>query len=243
MRGPREALLFAAGLGTRMRPLTAETAKPLLELDGRSLLDRALDRLLAAGVERVVVNAHWQAELLGAHLRARAGGPDTVLLAEDRLLDTGGTLAEVVRRGLLGAGGAPFFAVNGDSVWFDGPVPALARLVAAFDESALDAVLLLVRATGVHAEINRGDFMLDAMGRPRRPDSSEIAPYVYGGVQVVGPGLAAGADAAPFSLNLLWDRAMVRGRVAALVHDGLWFHLSTPRDLAEAEQAMLEQLP
>ena len=233
---PRTALLFAAGLGTRMRPLTAATAKSLLPLGGRPLIDRALDRLAEAGVERVVVNAHWQADRVAAHLRARTGGPETVLLAEDHLLDTGGTLATAVGRGLVGDG-APFFVVNGDAAWFDGPVPVLERLAAAFAPD-LDAVLMLVRATAIQAEINRGDFMLDPWGRPRRPEPSEIAPFVFGGVQLVSPRFCAGGDAAPFSVNLLWDRAMAAGRALALVHDGMWFHLSTPRDLAEAEQAL-----
>ena len=236
MSAPRTALLFAAGLGTRMRPLTAETAKPLLPLGGRSLLDRALDRLAEAGVERVVVNAHWQAARVDAHLRARTGGPETVLLAEDRLLDTGGTLARAVAHG-LGSDGAPFFVVNGDSAWFDGPAPVLARLARAFSPE-LDVVLMLVRATAIPTEINRGDFMLDPFGRPRRPAPSEIAPFVYGGVQLVSPRFCDEGGAAPFSINPLWDRAIAAGRAAALVHDGLWFHLSTPRDLAEAEQAL-----
>jgi N-acetyl-alpha-D-muramate 1-phosphate uridylyltransferase len=167
---PRTAIVFAAGLGTRMRPLTAETAKPLLPLGGRTLLDRALDRLGEAGVARVVVNAHWQEAGLAAHLRARTTGPETVLLAEERLLGTGETLRRAVERGLLGPG--PFFAVNGDAAWFDGPVPALERLAHALDDAACDAVLLLVRATSVAAEINRGDFMLDPAGRPSRPDPS-----------------------------------------------------------------------
>ncbi len=249
MNMPRTAVLFAAGLGTRMRPLTADTAKPLLPLGGRSLIDRALDRLREAGVERVVVNAHWQSERVAAHLAARTGGPETVLLSEDRLLDTGGTLADAVARGLLGADG-PFFVVNGDSAWFDGPVPTLQRLAHAFsgpDPSTdggtdLDALLLLVHATQVQAEINRGDFMLDSMGRPRRPTPQEIAPYVFAGVQIVTARFARATETPPFSLNVLWDRAIEAGRVAALVHDGLWFHLSTPRDLAEAEVA-LDQLP
>ncbi len=245
MSGPRTAMLFAAGLGTRMRPLTAQTAKPLLPLGGRSLLDRALDRLRDAGVERVVVNAHWQVERVAAHLAARADGPETVLICEDQLLDTGGTLCDAVARGLIG-GDAPFFVLNGDSAWLDGPVPTLTRLAHAFSSGVegidLDALLLLVHATQVQAEINRGDFMLDSMGRPRRPQAREIAPYVFGGVQIVSPRFCRAAAPPPFSLNVLWDRAIEARRVGGLVHDGLWFHLSTPRDLAEAEQA-LEQLP
>jgi N-acetyl-alpha-D-muramate 1-phosphate uridylyltransferase len=234
---PRTALLFAAGLGTRMRPLTAGTAKPLLPLGGRPLIDHALDRLAEAGVARVVVNAHWQAEGVAAHLAARGGAPETVLLAEDRLLDTGGTLALALERGLLGPD--PFFVVNGDAAWFDGPVAALDRLRSGF-APGLDALLLLVRASAVSAEINRGDFMLDPAGGLRRPDPHEIAPFVYGGVQLAIPAFCAGAGAPPFSINPLWDRAIAAGRAAAIVHDGLWFHLSTPRDLAEAEQALAE---
>jgi MurNAc alpha-1-phosphate uridylyltransferase len=230
----RHAMLLAAGLGTRMRPLTERTAKPLLPLGGRALLDHALDRLRDAGVETVVVNAHWQADRVEAHLAARAGGPHTILRREAALLDTGGSVAAALD--LLGE--APFFVVNGDSFWLDGPTPALERLAAAWRPGEIDAVLLVHRTFQVHADVGDGDFALDKLGAVRRRREREVVPYVYAGVQIAHAGLFADAPAGRFSMNLLWDRAIAAGRLTAVVHDGLWFHLSTPPDLAEAEYTL-----
>jgi MurNAc alpha-1-phosphate uridylyltransferase len=231
MMRPRAAMLLAAGLGTRMRPLTDRTAKPLLRLGGRTLLDHALDRLAAAGVERVVVNAHWCADLLAAHLAGRVpAGLELMLRREPQLLDTGGAVAAALD--LLGP--EPFYVVNGDTYWLDGPTPALARLAAAWDATRL-AVLLVHRTCQVQAEVGAGDFAVDPLGRVRRPDARDIVPYIYAGIQLASPELFAGAAAARFSVNPCWDRGIAQGRLSALVHDGLWFHLSTPADLADAE--------
>jgi len=237
---PRTAMLLAAGLGTRMRPLTAETAKPLLPLMGRPLLDHALDRLGAAGVERVVVNAHWHAERIAAHLTARSKAsrpPEARLRREDMLLDTGGGVRVALAEGLLGPG--PFYVLNGDAFWLDGPTPALTRLAGALDPAEADAMLLLHRAFQVHADVGSGDFALDPWGMPRRPEEHELVPYIFAGLQIVTPALFAPvaglAPDQPFSMNLVWDRALAAGRLRARVHDGMWFHLSTPADLAQAE--------
>lgn len=228
------AMVLAAGLGTRMRPLTETTPKPLLTLHGRSLLDRALDSLAEAGVERTVVNAHWLGDQIAAAI-ARRAAPDCALQAEATLLETGGG----VRRALPLLGEAPFVVVNGDSVWLDGPTPALFRLAAAFDPARMDALLLLVRNAQVMGDVGRGDFLLDPLGAVRRPKERELAPYVFAGVQILTPGLFADTPAdAPFSLNRVYDRAIADGRLFALVHDGVWFHLSTPADLVQAEAAM-----
>jgi MurNAc alpha-1-phosphate uridylyltransferase len=240
---PTSAMLLAAGLGLRMRPLTAETAKPLLPLAGRALLDHALDRLAAAGIVRVVVNGHWQAERARAHLAARQGGPETVFREEPALLDTGGAVRAALAEGLLGedvAAGAPFFVINGDAFWLDGPRPALSRLAAAWAEQAIDVLLLCHRTCQVMADVGAGDFLIDPWGVPRRRGPREIAPYVFAGVQLVSPRLFGdGGDLpAAFSMNRLWDQAIAAGRARALVHDGLWFHLSTPDDLAAAEIAL-----
>jgi N-acetyl-alpha-D-muramate 1-phosphate uridylyltransferase len=231
---PRSAMLLAAGLGTRMRPLTEHTAKALLPLGGKALIDHALDRLLACGVERVVVNAHWQAERVEAHLaaRERAGqGPHTTVQREEKLLDTGGAVAAAL--GLLGP--QPFYVLNGDAFWLDGATPALARLAEAFDPDKTDATLLVHRTFQVHADVGFGDFAVDKMGLPRRRGEREVVPYVYAGVQLVSPGLLHDAPVGAFSMNVLWDRALERDRLRAVVHDGLWFHLSTPADLSDAE--------
>ncbi|MCK8786477.1 nucleotidyltransferase family protein [Roseomonas sp. NAR14] len=243
---PRHAMVLAAGLATRMRPLTDDTPKALLRLGGRSLLDCALDRLEAAGIARVVVNAHWHADQIEAALARRADaeeGPATVLQYEEVPLETGGG----VLRALPLLGDAPFAAVNGDAYWLDGPTPALRRLAAAFDPARMDALLLLVRAAQVDGETGRGDFLLDPLGAARRPREREIAPYVFAGVQILAPALfgpdaegAASGEAAAgkFSLNRLYDRAIEAGRLFGLVHDGVWFHLSTPPDLDRAEASL-----
>jgi len=225
-----KAMLLAAGLGTRMRPLTEGTAKPLLPLGGRSLLDHALDRLRDAGVDEVVVNAYWHADHIAAHLAARSDGPRTVVRREDALLDTGGSVAAALD--LLGPG--PFFVINGDTFWLDGPTPALTRLATAWDDAA-DAVLLVHRTFQIQADIGAGDFVLDPWGLIRRRREREVVPYIYAGIQLAGPALFADAPNGSFSMNLVWDQAIARRRLRGVVHDGLWFHLSTPTDLAAAE--------
>ena len=228
-------MVLAAGLGLRMRPLTEHTAKPLLPLSGRSLLDHALDRLGEAGVREAVVNAHWHADKVAAAVAARDGAaPRIHLQREEELLETGGGVARALPR--LGPG--PFVVANGDSMWLDGPTPALLRLAAAFDPARMDGLLLLVRSAQVEGEVGSGDFLLDPLGRLRRPKEREVAPYIFAGVQILTPALFSGAPTGRFSLNRLYDRAIAAGRLYALVHDGVWFHLSTPPDLERAEAAM-----
>ncbi len=234
---PSKAMILAAGLGTRMRPLTATTPKPLLELCGKSLLDHAFDRLVEVGVEAVVVNAHWKAEQIESRLAARqtAGQtPRTELMREVVLLDTGGS----VRAALPLLGREPFYVINGDAYWLDGPRPALTRLAQAFDPAEMDAVLLVHRGFQVRAEVGFGDFAVDKWGRPSRRAERQVVPYIYAGVQLIAPALLDTLPAGPFSLNLAWDRAIAADRLRVVVHDGLWFHLSTPEDLADAEQLL-----
>jgi MurNAc alpha-1-phosphate uridylyltransferase len=223
-------MVLAAGLGTRMRPLTDDRPKPLLELDGKSLLHHALDRLRDAGVAYHVVNAHWFADQVAAAVDSH-DAPGRVVLREEVLLETGGGVANALPH----LGKDPFAVVNGDAFWLDGPTPALDRLAARFDPAEMDALLLLVRTAQVDGEAGRGDFFIDPMGRMRRPKEREISPYMFGGVQILSPALFQDVPEGPFSLNLLYDRAIENGRLFGLVHDGAWFHLSTPRDLERAE--------
>lgn len=227
------AMVLAAGLGTRMRPLTDDRPKPMLDLGGRSLLDHALDRLAAAGVTQAVVNAHWRADQIAEAMSLREH-PCVALQREEVLLETGGGVA----RALPLLGDAPFAVVNGDAFWLDGPTPALTRLAAAFDAAQMDALLLMVRTTQVEGAVGQGDFLLDPLGRMRRPKEREIAPYLYAGVQILSPALFDGAPGGAFSLNRLYDRAIENGRLFGLVHDGVWFHLSTPEDLRYAEETL-----
>jgi MurNAc alpha-1-phosphate uridylyltransferase len=230
---PHSAMVLAAGLGTRMRPLTIATAKPLLMLGGRTLLDHALDHLADANVEHVAVNAHWQADAVEAHLAGRLEAPRTVVLREEHLLETGGG----VKAALAVLGADPFFVVNGDAFWLNGPISALLRLAAVFDEQ-VDGVLLVQRTSHVHADVGFGDFALDKWGIPRRRKEREVVPYIYAGVQLIHPRLLTRMPEGAFSMNRAWDIALEAGRLRAVVHDGMWFHLSTPPDLEEAEQIL-----
>lgn len=238
-RLPARAMVFAAGLGGRMRPLTDAAAKPLLRVDGRAILDHVLDRLDRAGVPEVVVNAFWQADQVEAALRRRAAsgiGPHVVVRREAALLETGGSAAAALRDGALGP--APFFLLNGDSLWLNGPVPALHRLAAVFDPARMDALLLLARTSLAVGEVGRGDFVMDAAGRLRRPAPGAVTPYIFTGVQIAAPALFAGAPTGAFSLNGLWDAAIGRGRLYGIVHDSVWCHLSRPQDLPAATAAL-----
>lgn len=229
----RSAIVLAAGRGARMRPLSELTATSLLKLGGRTLLDHALDRLAEAGVSRVVVNAHWHADHVARHLSLRHGPPETMLKREESLLDTGGGVHAALD--LLGE--EPFFVVNGDSVWLEGPTPALRRLQETWTDEA-DAVLLVQRTCMTRSDQGLGDFAIDPEGLVRRRREREVVPFVYAGVQLASPRLLADAPEGPFSINLAWDRAIEAGRLRAVVHDGLWFHLSTPADLVAAEAAL-----
>jgi MurNAc alpha-1-phosphate uridylyltransferase len=184
-------------------------------------------------VRTVAVNAHWQADAVANHLTMRGAPPATVLLREAELLETGGG----VRAALSVLGSKPFYVVNGDAFWLNGPTSALRRLAAAWNDD-VDGVLLVHRTSHVRAEVGMGDFALDQWGVPRRRRPWEVVPYIYAGVQLIHPRLLAGAPEGSFSMNRLWDRALEARRLRAVVHDGMWFHLSTPPDLEEAEQIL-----
>jgi N-acetyl-alpha-D-muramate 1-phosphate uridylyltransferase len=230
---PRAAMILAAGLATRMRPLTDDIPKPMLTLGGRPLIDYAIDHLARAGVETVVVNAFWQADRLADHLGRREPPPRILLQRENALLETGGG----VKAALNLLGDEPFFVVNGDAFWLDGPLAALDRVAQAFDES-VDCVLLVQRTFQIHADVGRGDFALDQWGVVRRPAETEIVPYLYAGVHLTRPSLVRRLPDGKVSMNVAWDQAIAEGRVRAVVHDGIWFHLSTPADLKEADEIL-----
>ena len=232
----RQAMVLAAGLGSRMRPLTERTAKPLLPLGGRTLLAHALDRLAAAAVERVVVNTHWQGDLVARHLARRSPMPAIVLRPEPALLDTGGSVAAALADGSLRD--EPFFVVNGDSFWLDGPSPALERMATSFDPVKTDGVLLVQRTFQIHGEAGQGDFAVAPWGLLRRRREREVVPYLFAGLQLASPALFRNPPPPPFSANVIWDRAIAAGRLTGVVHDGLWFHLTKPQDLSTAEGAL-----
>ncbi len=229
--GPRRAMVLAAGLGLRMRPITETCPKPLISVAGRTLLDRALDSLADAGVADAVVNIHYLAPMIEDHLSGREA-PRIVLSDErDILLETGGG----VTRALPRLGPDAFYVVNADIAWKDGDFPALGRLAEAWNDTAMDALLLLhpvAEATGYDGD---GDyFMNDTGGLTRRRNEAE-APLVFTGVQILHPRLFENALDGPFPLTLLYDRAETENRLFGLVHDGDWHHIGTPAGLAEAE--------
>jgi len=229
---PKSAMVLAAGLGTRMRPISDATPKPLVEIAGQTLLDHAIDRLAMVGVELVVVNVHYKAEMIAARLAAR-DHPRIEISKEDELLETGGGVARALP--LLGE---CFFVVNGDVLWLDGKDHALARLAAAFDPARMDAVLLFQRTTNAVGYEGSGDYFLDSLGVPRRRGEREIAPFLFSGVQLLHRRLFDGVTERRFSLNLLYDRAERAGRLSAIVHDGEWYHIGTPDGL-DATRARL----
>jgi N-acetyl-alpha-D-muramate 1-phosphate uridylyltransferase len=226
MTPPRSAMVLAAGLGTRLRPVTDTIPKPLVEINGRSLIDHALDRLTSAGVGRVVVNVHYKAGMMAAHL-ARRDHPQIELSEEAELLDTGGGVARA-----LPSLGEAFFVVNGDVFWLDGKESVLLRLAAAFDPAAMDGVLLLQRTVTAVGYEGSGDYFLDALGKPRRRREREVAPYLFAGIQLLHRRLFEAAPGRVFSLVRLFDRAEPAGRLSAIVHDGEWYHVGTPEGLA-----------
>jgi len=227
-RAPKTAMVLAAGLGLRMRPITLTLPKPLVSVAGRTMLDRALDHLSAAGVAKMVVNTHWLGECVVAHLAGR----DTItILHEEVLLETGGGVANALPH----LGPDPFYVANSDIIWTDGAVPALDRLAAAWDETRMDALLLLQPTASAVGYEGRGDFFLDSTGIPRRRHDREVAPLLFAGVQILHPRLFEGAPSGKFSLNVLFDRALEEGRLFGIVHDGRWFHVGTPDALPEVE--------
>lgn len=230
---PKRAMVLAAGLGKRMRPLTDTLPKPLIPVAGRTLIDHVFDRFAAVGVRDIVVNLHHHRALLEAHLKTRADLSFT-LSQEADLLETGGGVA----RALPLLGDSPFFVSNADTLWFDGATPALARLAAAWDDGTMDALLLLQRTVTAHGYDGHGDYFLDPLGRAVRRRGHQVAPFVFAGVQILHPRLFKDAPSGAFSLNRLYDRAEVAGRLWGVAHDGLWFHVGTPDSIAATEAAL-----
>lgn len=231
---PARAMVLAAGLGLRMRPLTLSTPKPLIAVGGRTMLDHALDRLAAAGVQQAVVNAHWLADRIEAHLAARTVEPPTLLSREETALETGGG----VKKALPLLGDDPFFVVNADIVWLDGPVPALKRLAQAWDPARMDALLLMVPLARAIGYDGRGDYHMDPAGRLTFRSAPDLAPFVFGGVCIMDPALYRDAPDGPFSNLALWHRAEAAGRLYGLRHDGPWYHVGTPEAVPLVDAAM-----
>jgi MurNAc alpha-1-phosphate uridylyltransferase len=231
MTGPKTAMVLAAGLGTRMRPLTDDRPKALVEVGGRALIDHVLDRLAGAGVERAVVNVHWFADRLEAHLKARGRGPE-IAISDERaeLLETGGGLKKA--RALLGD--EPVFVANIDSVWIDRG-DALEDLIRLWDPERMDAALLLARREGAIGFEGDGDFFLADDGRLTFRGEAASAPFAYMGVHITRPGYADEGPEGPFSLSPLWRKSAAESRLFGCVLQGDWMHVGDPQARDEAE--------
>ena len=234
---PKTAMVLAAGLGTRMRPLTDDRPKALVEVQGRALIDHVLDRLADAGVEKAAVNVHWFADRLESHLAARGKNPKNrgpeIVISDERaeLLETGGGLKKA--RALLGSD--PIFVANIDAIWTEDGVPALDALAAAYDPAAMDACLLLARMDQTLGFDGPGDMFLDN-GRARFRGDAASAPFAFAGVHITKPSVVDGEPDGPFSLSKLWRVMAEQGRLGAVVLDGFWMHVGDPqaRDDAQA---------
>jgi len=233
-QSPRRAMVLAAGLGQRMRPLTDTKPKPLVEVAGKPLIDHVLDRLAAAGVERAVVNVHYRAEQIIEHMATRTRPRITISDERGVLLGTGGGVVKA----LPALGSAPFFHLNSDTIWIDGVAPNLNRLAQAFDPASMDALLLLAPTSGTIGYTGRGDFVMAADGRLQARGERDVAPFVYAGAALLAPALFQNAPDGEFPLTTLFKRAQEHGRLHGLRLEGLWMHVGTPEAVAEAERAI-----
>lgn len=224
------AMVLAAGLGKRMRPLTASQPKPLVRVGGKPLIDYSLDHLAEAGVAKAVVNVHYLADALQAHLGKRKAPASTISDERDLLLETGGGMAKA--RDQLPD---PFFCLNSDNIWLDGPRDVFRELSDAWNPARMDALLLVVSHAKAHNYVGKGDFHLDPEGRITRRRSGRIAPYIYTGIQLVSHRLLRDAPEGPFGTMILWERAIAEKRLYGLAHTGEWFEVGTPAAIAPTE--------
>ena len=228
------AMVLSAGLGKRMRPLTASKPKPLVRVAGKPLVDHSLDQLADAGVSKAVVNVHYLADALEAHLQARKHAPQIVISDERaQLLETGGGLVKALP-GLPD----PFFCLNSDNIWVDGPRNVFQELSDAWDPERMDALLLLVSHARALNYRGKGDFHLDPAGHIRRRLSGRIAPFIFTGIQLVSHRLMRDAPDGPFSTNVLWQRAIAEERLFGISHNGLWFEVGDPAAIASTEAGL-----
>lgn len=232
---PHSAMVLAAGLGERMRPLTERIPKPLVQVAGKPLIDHVLDRLAEAGVEKAVVNVHHFADSLERHLAGRKRPRVVISDEREKLLSTGGGVVKALPE----LDGAPFFHVNSDSIWIDGVRGNLQRLAAAFDPARMDALLLLAPSATSIGYAGRGDFAMAPDGRLRRRAEREVLPFVYAGAAILAPSLFAGAPQGAFPLTVMFDRAAEAGRLYGLRLEGVWMHVGTPDAIGLAEAAIL----
>jgi len=231
----RRAMVLAAGLGVRMKPLTDRLPKPLIEVGGKALIDHTLDRLAAVDVDQAVVNVHHMAHRLERHLAGRRA--PVIVISDERgqLLETGGGVVKALP--LLGP--APFYLINSDTIWIEGVKPNLERLAESFDPECMDALLLLAPTATSVGYVGRGDYAMRPDGRLERRGERNVVPFVYAGAAIFAPALFADAPQGAFSLTRLFDRAEAAGRLHGVRLEGVWMHVGTPAAIAEAEAALV----
>ena len=239
MSGPKQAMVMAAGLGTRMRPLTNDRPKPLVEVAGKALIDHSIDRLVAAGVTMIVVNAHYRSDMLKAHLARRKDVEIRVSEENDELLGTGGGILKA----LPNFEGEPFFVLNSDSVWVEGMGHALDRMKERWNPESMDALLLMASMVTAMGFEGRGDFQMDPKGQLSRVPEMRVSPFAFPGVQIVHPRIFAAAKGGTFSMNKLWDVAIEKGRLYGIRLDGVWMHVGTPEAVREADAFLADLVP
>lgn len=232
------AMILAAGLGLRMRPLTETTPKPLIEVLGRTLLDRALDRLVEAEVEKVVVNASYLADQIIAHVKKRQD-IEIIISHEETPLETGGG----VMKALPHLGTKPFFAMNSDAILLNGPKPTLTRMAKNWDPDKTDVLLLLHPLVSAHGYDGKGDYGLKPDGLLKESRERGAAPYVFTGTQILHPRVFKDRFETKWSLKQVYDDALHLRRARALVHEGEWFHVGTPQGLKDAETFLSRAYP
>ena len=226
-------MVMAAGLGKRMRPLTAAQPKPMVRVAGKPLIYHPLDRLAEAGVAQAVVNVHYLADALEEHLKPRKTPAVTISDERGELLETGGGMVKA-----LPQLPDPFFCLNSDNIWLDGPRNAFRELSERWNPEAMDALLLVVPHSRAVNFDGKGDFHLDGLGRISRRQSGRIAPFIYTGIQLVAHRLLRDAPTGKFGTMLLWERSIEEGRLFGLPFTGLWFEVGTPQAIRPTEQAL-----
>jgi MurNAc alpha-1-phosphate uridylyltransferase len=232
-------MVMAAGLGTRMRPLTNDRPKPLVEVGGKTLIDHAIDRLVEAGVKTVVVNAHYKADMLKAHLAKRKDVEIRISEENDELLGTGGGIL----RALPNFEDEPFFVLNSDSIWVEGMGHALDRMKARWEPENMDALLLMASMVTAMGFEGTGDFQMDADGLLSRAMEKRLSPFAYPGVQIVHPRIFDAAQGTSFSMNRMWDVAIEKGRLFGIRLDGVWMHVGTPEAVQESNAFLADLVP
>ena len=229
------AMVLAAGLGSRLRPITDVTPKPLVKVAGRSLLDRGLDQLVLAGVRHAVINVSHLGEQIIAHC-AHISMPG-IIISDERagLLDSGGGIVKALPH----LGNQPFYILNADTFWVDPAGTALADLAALFEDTAMDIALLLVNPANAIGHSGSGDFVVAEGGRLARATGEDrVSAPIYAGAGIIHPRIFANAPAEPHSLNVYFDRAIAQGRLYGTVINCPWITVGTPQGLADAEAAV-----